>query len=370
MKIGVLTFHGAHNYGSVLQAYALQTFVQDTFRARGIECDYKIINYRTNYQKEIYGGLPASTLKRRLKRLLEVPYRNAVDCKAGKFEKFLTDYLNLTEEINNEDSLLEHADEFDVYISGSDQIWNIRAMDFSFAYLCEFTNKKKVSYAASLGPLDIRWSKYDKKRYINDICQFSSISVREEKSQKMVDELIGANHSEIHVDPTLLLKVEEWREIQSEYNYQEGKYILFYCLEPNKRQLRIAESLAERYHLPILITGYRNKFDYCNSFVKCYDAGPLDFLSLVNHAKYVITSSFHGTVFSMIYNKRFCVINGMADNRISNLLIRTGMESFSFDENDDVKNIEFKECRKEAFDQYIVCERSRSEKYLVSALLI
>lgn len=368
MRIADITFHGAHNYGSVLQAYALQTFVQNLCAERHMDCNYKIINFRSPFQKEMYGELPPSTLKRRIKRLMELPYYTSISAQRQKFEAFLSTQLRLTEEINQEEELVRFRDSFDVFISGSDQIWNIRAADFSFAYLYEFTDRKKISYAASLGPLDIDWSKYDRERYLQALRQYSCVSVRENRSKRMVDQLLGNEGSQIHVDPTLLLPTEEWRKIQSDYNYQDGKYILLYCLEPDRTQLRIAERFSKKLKLPVVITGYRNKKDYFNHFVKCYDAGPLDFLSLIDHAAFVVTASFHGTAFSIIYNKPFCAINGSKDNRISNLLKIARLEKCAVDGMTDIESFIYPEREDASIVAYLDRERERSQNYLLSAL--
>lgn len=368
MRIADITFHGAHNYGSVLQAYALQTFIKKLCDDKGVECDYRIINYRSPFQKELYGEAPASNIKGKMKSLMELPYRKLLRNQRGKFEDFLREQLHLTEEINTESGLAQFLDLFDVFVSGSDQIWNVRARDFSFAYLFENVEGKKISYAASLGPQNIDWSRYDKDRYVNALKQYVSLSVREEKSRQMVDELLGRNASQVHVDPTLLLPVEEWRSIQSEYNYNGGKYILFYCLEPDRTQLRIADEFSRHFGLPIVITGYRNKRDYFNRFVKCYDAGPLDFLSLIDHASIVLTASFHGTAFSIIYNKPFFAINGMRDNRIANILKLSGLEKCSVDANTDISQLSFCQRDNVAIENYINFERERSREYLIGAI--
>ena len=162
--------------------------------------------------------------------------------------------------------------------------------------------------------------------------------------------------------------VDEWRRIQSDYNYRNGEYILFYCLEPDQNQLRIADQFSKKLKLPVVITGYRNKKDYFNHFVKCYDAGPLDFLSLMDHAAFVVTASFHGTAFSIIYNKPFCAINGLNDNRISNLLKIVGLENCAVDETTDIVGFTPSKQEDAMVAAYLSHERERSKNYLLSAL--
>ena len=370
MRVSNITFHGAYNYGSVLQSYALQEFIKNLCNDNDIQLDYRILNYRPIIQKELYGVAPATTIRRKLKRALEVPYKYQINAKREKFESFISEFLNVTEEINDDEKLMNWANRSDLFISGSDQIWNIRSLDFSFSYLCEFTRKSKISYAASLGPIDIDWSLYDKERYISALKKYSSISVREKRSKRMIDDLMGEDICEVHVDPTLLLTVDDWRKIQSEYIYNEGKYILLYCLEPTRNQIKVANLFSRKLRLPIVITGYRNKVDYLNNFVKCYDAGPLDFLSLIDNAEFVLTSSFHGTVFSLLYNKSFCTIGGTSDNRISNLLEQLGMERHLFDNSKSMEEY-FSDYKNDQFIRnYLKTEQARSAEYLIKALKI
>ena len=140
----------------------------------------------------------------------------------------------------------------------------------------------------------------------------------------MLWEFLPGKCIEILSDPAFLLDEHDWRRIQSGMN--PGKYILFYCLEPSKEHIRIAKMLSNSLDLPVVATKYRNKSDYFNPFIKQYDAGPCDFLSLIDHAAVVLTSSFHGTVFSLIYGKPFYVINGMEDGRIRDIIKLFGAE--------------------------------------------
>ena len=324
MKIGTITFHGSQNYGSVLQAYALQEYVVRLINYYQILCDYQIINYRSEAQKKIYQAPKPDKAKNLVKWIMYLPYKRQLDMQYRKFEAFITDYLHPTAEFSCSDRLPEIASRFDALIAGSDQIWNVRARDFDTAYLFSACLNKKISYAASLGPLSIDWKNYHTEDYSNLLNSFSSVSVREKKSLDMLREILPKKHIEILPDPTFLLDEYAWRKIQSDMN--PGKYILFYCLEPSAEHIRIAKFVSKRIGLPVVTTKYRNKYDYFNLFIKQYDAGPCDFLSLIDHAAVVLTSSFHGTVFSLIYQKPFYVINGMEDGRIRDVLKLFGAE--------------------------------------------
>ena len=366
MKIAVLTFHAAHNFGSVLQTYALQEKVKNLFLSINKPIEYDVINFRTKYQKNMYNVfLKNNGLKPIIKNVLRIPYTLKYKTKHRKFEDFIKDDLHTTHEISNDEELTTLEKKYDCIICGSDQIWNIRAGDFSWNYLLPNYDGKKVSYAASLGPMDIDWSKYDSAKYQSLVQKFDMISVREQKSSDNLMALKQLN-CQINVDPTLLLSADEWRKISSNKNYKNGEYILLYCLEPTKTQLKMVHKISKELGLPVVATKYNNKNDYFNSFIKFYDCGPKDFLSLIDNAKYVITSSFHGTAFSIIFKKQFFVLDGMQDNRISNLLKITNLqdrsissETITFDA-DEFGEIDYKYA-----EMQIEKEVKRSEEYLL-----
>ncbi len=370
-KIGTITFHGAQNFGSVLQTYALQEYIKDLYIEAGQECDYKVINYRTDFQKSFYSIFKSvQNPKNIIKNVVACKYYSDLKIKNQKFEDFLCNYINLTEEVSKEDELEKFSSLFDYYISGSDQIWNVRASDFESAYYLDFVkNGKKISYAASFGPLKIDWNIYGKEMYSSLLSKYSAISVREKGSQDRVRELIGCE-CDINVDPTFLLNKGQWKSIQSNANYNDGKYILLYCLEPSKEQLNMAKAISKKLNFPVLVTRYNNKNDMINGFVKKYDSGPLDFLSYIDNAALVLSSSFHGTAFSMIYNKPFYVFNGMEDSRISSILKIAGIEDRSIESIKDIDRVNLKSVDFSVVNRIIDLERQRSKEYLYNALNI
>ena len=369
-KIAAITFHRAQNFGSVLQAYALRQTVLDISREANTDTEYSIIDFSSDTQQEIYSHfrkmLGFSDL---IKNIVIFLYSKKIKTREEKFEEFLNTNLHLTEAFTDNDNIEDNIGA-DLYISGSDQIWNVRAKDFSDLYFLGFVkNAKKVSYAASFGPLNIDWLKYDSAKYSNFLNEYAAISVREQGSQKNVKILTG-KECDIHIDPTLLLSKDEWRKIQSNANYNNGKYILLYCLEPTKKQLKIAAKISKKLKLPIVVLRYNNKNDMFNSFVKKYDAGPRDFLSYIDNAALVLTSSFHGTAFSLIYEKPFYILNGLQDNRISSILNITGTADRNIDSVEEISSInldlpDFKMSR-----DALCKEKQKSLKYLKEALEI
>ncbi len=369
IKIGTVTFHGAQNFGSVLQTYALQEFVTGLYKEAGQACDYNVINYRTKFQRSFYSIYKSvKNPKNIVKNAVAFRNNSALKIKNQKFEEFLNSYINLTEEISEIEDLERFSSAFNYYISGSDQIWNVRAADFESAYYLDFVKSgKKISYAASFGPLKIDWDLYGKEKYSSLLSEYSAVSVREKGSRDRVKELIDKD-CEINVDPTFLLSKNQWKTIQSDANYNNGKYILLYCLEPSKEQLSMAKAISKKLNLPILITRYNNKNDIINGFVKKYDCGPLDFLSYIDNAALVLSSSFHGTAFSMIYNKPFYVFNGMSDSRISSILEKAKLVGRSLDSFGNIEKIELIQPNFNLVNEFINEERQRSREYLIKAL--
>lgn len=367
-RIGSLTFHRAGNYGSALQAYALQKFLQQIADASGEQIDHRVIDIEPCAQRELYAlykrGLNPKTLA---KNLVAFCHRRKLRCKNQKFDDFVAQNLPLTRPCDASE-LPGIANGMDYLICGSDQIWNVRARDFEDWFYLDFPTKaKKVSYAASFGPLCIDWSKYKRQKFASCLADFSAISVRERASAEQVKALCK-KEPEIHVDPTLLLTLDDWRTVQSQANYMDGQYILLYCLEPTSAQIDMAMRISKKLRLPILVTGYHNKHDALNRFVKRYDCGPQDFLSYIDHAALVLTSSFHGTVFSVLYQKPFYVFDGENDSRIWHFLSHIGLCSRSLSAGLDTISLtppDFTDAQ-----AYLQRERAAAREYLCRELEI
>lgn len=368
-RIATVTFHRAHNFGSVLQTYALQEYIINLCHENGEKVEYKVVDLFTENQEQLYSVYKKNnSLKNIFKNLIAFPFSRDLKLKHKKFELFLNEYIYLTERYKTSNELKKNPPEADFFISGSDQIWNVRAKDFSSSYYLDFVKSgKKISYAASFGPLNIKWEKYDYANIQNLLKEYKYISVRENGSAENVEKLTGSS-CPVNIDPTLLLDKEEWRKIQSSTNYRNGKYILLYCLEPTKEQLKIANMISSRLKLPILVLRYNNKNDMFNRYVKRYNSGPKDFLSYIDHAELVLTSSFHGTVFSLIYNKPFYVFNGMGDNRISTILTKTDMCLRALNCMDDIEKVNLQIPDEKKIKRFLENERIKSEIYLRESL--
>ena len=367
-KIGTITFHASYNHGSCLQAYALQKYIQNIASE---DISYEIINLRTPIQKEMYmTPFEKKGLKNLLKSVVYFQEKKNLKSREEKYENFIKNKLLISKEFSSLDELQKQQFNYDYFISGSDQLWNLRARDFDWSNFLEFTDStNKISYAASFGPKNLNLSIDEKHRIINDLNKYKYISVRDEASLKLINDFCESKKNPIiNVDPTLLLSKEEWLELVNENYYTNEKYILLYDLKCNKDILDTAKKISKVLKMPILIVKENIKTHIKYNFKHEYSAGPQEFLSLINNAELVLSSSFHGTIFSIIMETPFYSINGSTDNRINTLLKRMNLLDRSISLMDFkkckwYKNIDFKESKK-----IIEEEKNKSKEFLKKSL--
>ncbi|KAF1086366.1 Polysaccharide pyruvyl transferase [Sporotomaculum syntrophicum] len=354
MKIKTVTFHGAHNYGAVLQAYALQK----TLLSLGYENE--IIDHRVDKVSmfsKIKMEFKRENIARIYKNLLTLLRYKDKKTMFNKFEKFINEDLVLTKPYDSFEELKTYPPKADVYLAGSDQIWNIsnRIRDVFFLKFGE-SHIKRMSYAASMGIYDLDMEK--KMLFGELIKNFDRVSVREAEAS----EFIKSNYcieSEVHVDPVFLLTKEEWEEIAIEYD-TDRKYILCYPLLYSKL---LNDSLMKLkqitgYDVIVITTNSREKV-YGDIYIR--NAGPRDFLGLIKNAEFVLTTSFHGTAFSILFQKRFFSFSVLNSTRITNILGLLGLNNRLIINPDDI-SIEV--VNYTAVNKKLALERQRSLDYL------
>lgn len=331
MKIGNITFHSPHNYGSMLQAYALQ----QTIRRMGH--DYEIINFRSKKQRDFY--VPFFTYIPNLKkigiRILFPKLYWGAKKKYQNFENFLQNDLRVTSREFHTLTELENAShDYDAFISGSDQIWNIFCFDWNLAYYLTFTKRaKKIAYAPSMGGKP-EISKILKSKDIdiirNALRDYKSISVREESTAQIIKELIGKT-PQVTLDPTLLLSASEWNELETQKPIVNDDYILLYTPWENSEVYEKALMIGKRLKMKVVVTMHYGFKKYSNNrnLIFKVATGPKEFLNLVRNSRMVIGASFHAAAFAVIYGKQLYAFEGMEDNRVSTLLKFTGLEDFA-----------------------------------------
>lgn len=312
MKVGLMTYHCAYNYGSFLQAYALQKYITNVFN---VECE--IIDYRKDAQKEFYSIKKNNTsLRNIIKNFIVLPHQKELKKRNEMFERIIADELVLSRKYTSSYELMRENCKYDLYICGSDQIWNDSILDFDDMYLLSFVDKKikKISYAVSMGgnPEETFKSSDIFGKYLP---YFSAISVRENEAKRVLKRFYSGD-IEITVDPTLLNEYNMYDTlIKKEYlnsNLPKNKFIFFYSICYDENMIDRVIEFSKEYGMPIymVFTGSLRIFKCKKKGIKViYDATVADFLFLIKNATLVFSSSFHGTVFSILYKKDFYVIN-------------------------------------------------------------
>ena len=314
MKIGIMTFHRAWNYGAVLQVYALQ----QSIRSRGYDCE--IVDYRNDYIENSYSLWPnaKASPKELVKETVNLPVRMK---RKKVFNTFRNKYLNIGP-VYTMQTIVQANAEYDGFVFGSDQVWNPDLTDADMNYLGAFVtqNHKRNAYAASFGEKQL--SDEHAEAYRKELSRFNKVAVREKIGQKHFFELTHKTSQEV-VDPVFLLSAEEWAKIgtKKEVPYP---YIFVYQLQGNKTQtMRYAQHLAKQTGLRIVefqAWAYIKK----RNVKPVYAGDPCDFLNLIQNAECVITDSFHCTAFSVILEKKFWArVNPQKEvlqTRVGNLL--------------------------------------------------
>ena len=295
MKAGLVTFYHIHHYGALLQAAATERAVESL----GGACE--IIDYYVNQNNDLFRkptgvGSAAADVHTAL-------HYKALRDRYQRFERFSKDHLRISgHRFESLEELRSAELPYDLILSGSDQIWNPKIFPdgrFDPVFFGAFSQRRKIAYAPSFGVPHVPESMEAELR--GYLAEFSHISVRERQGQAIVEEVAGKTVPVV-LDPTLLLDREEWSAIA--HPPAEQGYILCYCISKPGALAPYIQALAEKTGLPVVqLCGIRQKV---HPKAKCVlDAGPAEFLGLFQNASYVCTNSFHGTVFSVQFQKPF-----------------------------------------------------------------
>ena len=310
-KIGILTFHASHNFGSMLQNFALQHILKN------LGYSVETINFRSQVQRYYRSGdwhAPITNWRILLRKIMLFPYRKDFTVKYNKFETFLQKDLACTVPYYTEEDVIKNLPEYDIYLAGGDQIWNPHASDFSWLYLLPFTAEKNVSYSASLGdtPSLTPAQKEKFKQYLSD---FSAVSVREESAADLLGNFI--KRPSVTLDPTLLLSSEEWVKYIDKEPLVKGDYLFVYS---PYRNYSLKQAIPSGNTMPLVLSTVPSwSFLYNKHFIKRFDTGPWDFLNLIYYSKGVVSGSFHAAVFAKLFNKPLYCIDMGPESRIVNL---------------------------------------------------
>lgn len=313
MKIGIITYYyHNYNYGGCLQAYALTNFLNSKgFQAKQIS--YFPIVERNFFKKMIHfiqrGNLKNKFKKNNFnKKILSQDIKN-------HFDEFCADMIPHTHLVNEKDIINLNKD-FDVFISGGDQIWN--PISFRETYFLNFANndKLKLSYSPSIA-VD-KLTLLEKIKYKKLLSNYNYISIRETTGQKILEEILKKPVFKV-LDPVFLLSYNQWKEISSD-RIIDGKYIFVYILG-NRTDINLKiNEYAKHKSLDIVYIPEISPNIFGNKPV--FNIGPTEFISLIQNACLVITDSFHALSFSLIFNTPFAIINRILEKSKNDTMSR------------------------------------------------
>lgn len=315
-KIGILTYHTGYNYGASLQAYALQNIIKKMTK------DCEIINFETERflaSREMFSRRP-KRIKEVVKIITRIPYLSSLKKRQSLFDNYTKNCLQVSDLYRTETEVIKNIGNYECIVCGSDQIWNLSQDDAPAANLLFYLNfpknQRRVSYAASFGKWVKEAPKYE-ETILPWLKQFDALSVRETSGADYLTSL-GLN-CELALDPTILLDAEDYSSICAERLIPE-KYVLLFSWSCTDEVVNAAKKVAKKLNLPLynivpppraVGKGIKRKLD----------VGPSEFLSMIKYADFVITNSFHGTVFSTIYEKPYVsIVTGKPDLRMESLL--------------------------------------------------
>lgn len=325
MNIKTITCHDVYNYGASLQAYALQEYLIS--QGHNVEIiDYKPDYMRVHYNfwfvaknSHYYQKAMNSKIIHFLLCCYFAPKRFATYGRKIKFDKFTKKFLKLTRRYNSYEELAADAPVADIYIAGSDQIWNSNLPNGKDpGYFLQFgpEETKRIAYAASFGIPDIE--EEHKAQMSKWLKKFDAISVREKTALQILSSL---NARGINVvDPVFLLTKQQWSEFAGNTRIFKKKYILVYDIDLDNDDIRKeAERLSKLYNYKIVAVCALRKCPYAQ--INIANAGPQEFINLIKNAEYIISNSFHATSFSIIFNRPFATFyKKMNVSRMSDLL--------------------------------------------------
>lgn len=368
-NIGIITFHASYNCGSMLQTYALKHKLENM----GHTC--RIINFSNTGQQLLYSVYGKNnSLKSLIRNFIIFLFHKRIRRNFDSYEYFIQKHFEVDKNrITNIQGLSDEG--FDAIITGSDQVWNITIADGDDAYFLPWVKQaKKIAYAPSFGAKSPIVFAKDPSIYKEYLLDFDNISIRENNGKKWIKELTGLDVPVI-IDPTLFHDFETYDAIRDKELKLPQKYIFYYSPGYDYSINKLVKKISKKYNLPVIAFNSRNFYVRGMSFsgFSLPDIeNPSTYLSLIKEASMVITTSFHGTVFSSIYNKCFWTVKngGMFgnDDRILTLVdtlrLNDRLIPIEFDNNFNyLKEKDFSD-----FHSILIKEREKADNFLSTAI--
>ncbi len=367
MKIGILTFHRAYNYGAFLQTFATLAFL----RSQGY--DVSIVDYMPEGHTDFYRFFNSywknsswiGKTKYVIRKLIDYPF---ILNRRKKFHEMQENFFGIERSVRYiTPKDLENVN-YDYIIYGSDQIWwkckFLTYKGFDLVYWGEYIPKavKKIAYAPSMGSIDLNETDISQIKYW--LTNFMAVSVREKQLSDTLFSISG-NYFPVVLDPVFFLDKSQWMKRCDEVPIRHEKpYLLLYNLQNSLDARRVAISLAQRNKWKVV----EIKQSFCFDFSHYYDytSGPIEFVSLFRDAKFIVTTSFHGTAFSVIFRKPFIVVGlKFAVDRVLSLLSMLNLDDryiSSMGEDFDLR-IDYSKV-----DPLLEAAKERSKNYIINSL--
>lgn len=352
--IGIATYYTPINYGAVLQAYAMQEAIKELKPKE----DVGIIEYCPNEVIEDYKLINTKSLK----GVIVSGFNYIANIKRRSlFKNFVNERLNVIK--NSEYRTISKV------ILGSDQIWNpniSRGFDpMFFGIMSDGLNRKVSSYAASIGVSSLTEEQMQDFRH--KIKHVSYVSVRENSAKAIIESIDKTIPVSVDLDPTLLLDSKKWKEIASDYAY-EKPYVFVYSLSGYPETYTIAKRIAKHYKAEVIEVTVKNQRPFRkvdHRLLKC--VSPEMFLGMIKRAEAIVTDSFHGTVFSLVFHKSMYVIpNKTKGSRMIELLRSVNLENRIMSNID--REIDYKSINFDYVDLILKNKVSESKHHLSEAL--
>ena len=291
-KVGILTFHRADNYGAALQTYGLKMACEK------LGCDVQVIDYRPQYIENQYKYFTLSrSVKKNIINLLN--FKSNLS-KRKKFAAFRKKYMDMAEFEGNQTC-------YDTIFYGSDQIWNPNikgGFDEVFFASHNVKANKHCAYAASIGKSEFTQS--EQTDFSHLLGKMDKVSLREKSSLELIPESLK-DKTQVVLDPTVLNSKEQWQKIAQTAKGLPEKFIFVYQVARYPEVIKIANELSKKTGLPVVELLY-TKTSLKSGHRIINDIGPCEFIDIIQRASYVVTSSFHGTAFSVIFKKQFYTV--------------------------------------------------------------
>lgn len=341
MKVGIITFHRAENFGAIMQAFALQSYLISLghsvdiidYRCKAIEMQYDILNPRMLLsRKNIF-----YSLKEYSSRLISLKKRFV---KKRKYNTFREQYIHMSKSVK----VVNDSLGYDIYITGSDQVWNLHiTKGFDKSFFLDFQTRlgvKKISYAASSEKDPKGLLSKESARIKASLSSYYAVSVREPFLKETLSQITDKEIS-ICCDPTFLLGKEVYESIMKKPNLE--RFVLYYEMTVSQAGEKIARDIAEKKGIPlVIIQGGYKKRQKEEGIINLQDVGPAELLGYISQADTILTTSFHGLSLSLIFNKDFWVLSHSGNLRQKNILSILGLEGRmldnenQYDENDTI----------------------------------